>query len=126
MMFKEAAKYFSEMGGFGELEPNIMSWTALITGNLQNGYPYQALNLFKKMVIRGVKPNSTTISSVISACAYLSLERNGKEIHGYCIKSEEIDSNLFVGNSLISFYSKSQRLSDVAIKYFDRTKKGRL
>ncbi|KAI3746484.1 hypothetical protein L6452_08918 [Arctium lappa] len=106
--FKEAAKYFSEMGGFGELEPNIVSWTALITGNLQNGYPFQALNIFRKMVTKGVKPNSTTISSVISACANLSLKKHGKEIHGYCIKTEELDSSLFVSNSLIDFYSKCQ------------------
>ncbi|KAL4578617.1 hypothetical protein LXL04_014744 [Taraxacum kok-saghyz] len=120
--FKESAKYFSEINGFGELEPNIVSWTALITGNLQNGYPYQALNLFKKMVTRGIKPNSTTISSVISACAHLSLEKNGKEIHGYCIKTEELDSNVFVSNSLITFYSKSKKFSDIARRHFDRIK----
>ncbi|KAK9078753.1 hypothetical protein SSX86_002811 [Deinandra increscens subsp. villosa] len=51
--FKEAAKYFSEMGGFGGLEPDIVSWTALITGNLQNGNPFRALNIFREMVTRG-------------------------------------------------------------------------
>ncbi|PWA44562.1 Pentatricopeptide repeat-containing protein [Artemisia annua] len=118
--FKEAAKYFSEMGGFGGLEPNVVSWTALITGNLQNGNPSHALNIFRKMMTSGVKPNSTTISSVISACANLSSERHGKEIHGYCIKMEELDSNLVVNNSLVDFYSKCQKLGDGAKKHFNR------
>nr|GEV73203.1 pentatricopeptide repeat-containing protein At4g21065-like [Tanacetum cinerariifolium] len=45
--FKEAAIYFSEMGGFGGLEPNVVSWTALITGNLQNGNSSHVLNARK-------------------------------------------------------------------------------
>ncbi|KAI3723749.1 hypothetical protein L2E82_35506 [Cichorium intybus] len=117
---KEAAKYFSELRGFGGLEPNIVSWTALITGNIQNGYPYKALNLFKKMVTKGLKPNSTTISSVLSTCTNLSLQKYGKEIQAYCIKSEELDSNIFVGNSLITFYSKSRNLNDTTRKHFNR------
>ncbi|KAI3704229.1 hypothetical protein L1987_74445 [Smallanthus sonchifolius] len=118
--FKEAAKYFSKLGGLGDLEPNIVSWTALITGNLQNGNPSRALNIFRKMVTVGVKPNPTTISSVISACTSMSLDRHGKEIHGYCIKTEELDSNLFVNNALIDFYSKSQDANDGARKNFNK------
>ncbi|KAL9999024.1 putative tetratricopeptide-like helical domain superfamily, DYW domain-containing protein [Helianthus debilis subsp. tardiflorus] len=117
--FKEAAKYFSKMDGFGELEPNIVSWTALITGNLQNGSPSRALNIFRKMMNTGIKPNSTTISSAISACTSLCLERLGKEIHGYCIKTEELDSNLVVNNALIDFYSKSQNVNNGARKNFN-------
>ncbi|KAD5960406.1 hypothetical protein R6Q59_013531 [Mikania micrantha] len=118
--FKEAAKYFNEMGRFGELEPNIVSWTALITGNLQNGNHNQALKIFRELVTRGVKPNATTISAVISACTNMSLERYGKEIHGYCIKTEELDSNLFVNNALINFYSKSQNVNDGANFFFNK------
>lgn len=117
--FKDAAKYFSKIDGF---EPNIVSWTALITGNLQNGNPSQALNIFRKMVTSGgVKPNATTISSVISACTNnMSLEKHGKEIHGYCIKTEELDSNLVVNNALVNFYSKSQNVNDWARKNFNK------
>ncbi|CAH1439452.1 unnamed protein product [Lactuca virosa] len=45
-----------------------------------------------------------------------------KEMEKRFMGSEELDSNLFVSNSLITFYSKSQRLSDVARKHFDRIK----
>ncbi|KAK1436613.1 hypothetical protein QVD17_02395 [Tagetes erecta] len=114
--FKEAAKYFSRIDGF---EPNIVSWTALITGNLQNGNPSQALTIFRKMVTTGVKPNATTISSVISACTNMSLEKHGKEIHAYCIKTQELDSNLVVNNALVNFYSKSQNVNDGATKHFN-------
>ncbi|GJZ77779.1 pentatricopeptide repeat-containing protein [Tanacetum coccineum] len=72
------------------------------------------------MINSGVKPNSTTIPSVILACANLSSERHGKEIHGYCIKVEELDSNLVVNNSFIDFYSKCQNLGYDARKHFNR------
>ncbi|XP_071706936.1 pentatricopeptide repeat-containing protein CRR2, chloroplastic-like [Rutidosis leptorrhynchoides] len=121
--FKEAAKYFSEMGsGFNNLLPNVVSWTALITGNVQNGNHVQALNIFRKMVTTGVKPNSTTISSVVSACTNLFLKRLGKEIHGHCIKNEELDSNLYVNNSLIDLYSKCINVGDGARNNFNRIK----
>ncbi|PWA32825.1 Pentatricopeptide repeat-containing protein [Artemisia annua] len=64
------------------------------------------------MITGGVKPNSTTISSVISACANLSLERHDKEIHGYCIKVEVLDSNLVVNNSL-TFIPNAKKLGMV-------------
>ncbi|KAK3032378.1 hypothetical protein RJ639_037096, partial [Escallonia herrerae] len=118
---KEAQKCFMEMSGSDGLEPNVVSWTALITGHEQNGFSAQALNIFKKMVISGIKPNSVTIASVVSACSNLSLSRYGKEIHGYCIKKAVLDSDLSVANSLLDFYSKCQSL-DVAWLKFSKIK----
>lgn len=115
--FSEASKYLSDIGGSSELEPNVVSWTALITGNEQNGFSSRALGIFRKMVLAGVKPNSTTIASVVSACTSLSLLRHGKEIHGYCIKTAELDSDLFVGNSLVDFYSKCEKTDYALIKF---------
>lgn len=108
--FEEASKYFLEMGGLEDFKPNVVSWTALIAGNEQHGYDSEALSVFRKMVLEGVKPNSITIATAVSACTNLSLLRHGREIHGYCIKVEELDSDLSVGNSLVDFYAKCQSM----------------
>ncbi|XP_031268835.1 pentatricopeptide repeat-containing protein At4g21065-like [Pistacia vera] len=118
---KEASKWFSQMNDSKDFKPNLVSWTALIAGHEQNGYSSQALHLFKQMLNQGVKPNSRTIASVISACTNLSMLQHGKEIHGYCIKKDGLRSDLMVGNSLVDFYAKCQCL-DAARLEFDKIK----
>lgn len=86
----EASKYFLEISNFKDFKPNLVSWTAIIAGHEQNGYSSQVLNLFKQMLDQGVKPNSITIASVISACSNLSSLKHGKEIHAYCLKEDEL------------------------------------
>lgn len=65
----EASKYFLEMSNFKDFKPNLASWTAIIAGREQNGYSSQVLHLFIQMLDHGVKPNSITFASVISALA---------------------------------------------------------
>lgn len=107
---KEASKWFIQMSDLKDFKPNLVSWTALIAGHEQNGYSSQALHFFKQMLNQGVKPNSRTIASVISACTNLYLLHHGKEIHGYCIKKDRLRSDLMVGNALVDFYAKCQCL----------------
>ncbi|XP_058196376.1 pentatricopeptide repeat-containing protein At3g24000, mitochondrial-like [Rhododendron vialii] len=118
---KEASRILFKKDGSKRFQPNVVSWTALITGNEQNGHPYEALQIFRKMVMGGENPNSVTIASVISACTILSFSQHGKEVHGYCIKRDELDSDLLVGNSLVDFYCKCQSL-DLARQKFRNMK----
>lgn len=66
-------------------------------------------------------PNSVTIASVISSRTNLSLCLPGKEIHGYCLKRDELDSDLLVSNSLVDFYAKCWSLK-VACRKFNEIK----
>ena len=115
--FEEASKYFLEMGGLEDFKPNVVSWTALMAGSVQHGYDSEALSVFRKMVLQGVKPNSITIATAVSACTNLSLLRHGREIHGYCIKVEELDSDSLVGNSLVDFYAKCRSVKVARQKF---------
>ncbi|KAM7273774.1 hypothetical protein ACFE04_028438 [Oxalis oulophora] len=119
--FEEASKYFLEVRNLNGFKPNVVSWSALIAGNEQNGRFFEALNLFRQMMIDGVKPNSVTFASVISACANLSLVRHGKEVHGYCVKTDQLDLDMLVENSLVGFYAKCLS-SHIAYRKFSRMK----
>eukprot|EP01018_Ginkgo_biloba_P026101 Gb_02613 [translate_table: standard] len=92
-------------------EQNVVSWTAMITGYAQNGHSEDALQLFSEMQLAEMKPNQSTFTSVLSACASLETLKQGKEIHGLIIKMG-FDLDMFVGNALTTMYAKCGNISD--------------
>eukprot|EP01018_Ginkgo_biloba_P003629 Gb_16327 [translate_table: standard] len=100
---------------------NVVSWSAMIAGYAQNGLANDALILFHQMQQAGVKPNSVTMVSVLSACAYLAALQQGKWIHAYIVKSG-FESDVSVGNSLVDMYAKCGSL-EIARNFFDKMPK---
>ncbi|KAL5987772.1 hypothetical protein ACLOJK_035526 [Asimina triloba] len=90
-----------------EKMPNrdVVSWTAMISGYVQAGSYFEAMQLFSSMLTCGLIPNSSTVSSLLSACANLGAIKPGKEIHCLAFKLG-LAADLFVGNALISMYFK--------------------
>ncbi|KAJ0971543.1 hypothetical protein J5N97_019502 [Dioscorea zingiberensis] len=56
---------------------DIVSWTAMISGLTQNDGADKALLVFQQMLMSGVMPATTTIASVLAACAQLGYAQNG-------------------------------------------------
>lgn len=77
----------------------------MIAAYAQNGFSQEALEVFRQMQEAGMHPSSVTFSSVLSSCANLAALEQGKEIHGYIIRSG-IPCNAFMGNALVDMYSK--------------------
>ncbi|GKV28598.1 hypothetical protein SLEP1_g37621 [Rubroshorea leprosula] len=74
---------------------NVVTWSAIIAGFVQQGFHNEALALFCRMVRDGmVKPNEFTLV-----------------MHAQLVKSGHGDENC-VGNSLVDMYMKNQRLAD--------------
>ncbi|KAG8381157.1 hypothetical protein BUALT_Bualt06G0093200 [Buddleja alternifolia] len=94
-------------------EHNVMSWTAIITGYVQNGGSNnEAIDLYCRMITQGrVKPNHFTFAGLLKACGNLFNPRLGEQIYGHAVKSGFSSVNC-VGNSLISVYTKSDRMED--------------
>eukprot|EP01018_Ginkgo_biloba_P018427 Gb_38158 [translate_table: standard] len=98
---------------------NVVSWNALIAGYSKNGPVNEALNLLSEMQLQGsIKPDMVTMVSVLSPCAQLSALQQGKQIHGYIIRSG-FESISVVGNALIDMYAKCGSV-DIARKVFDK------
>lgn len=82
-----------------------VSWVAMVTGLSQNGLGREAFNLYFQMHQSGVIPTPYVLSSILSACTKTKLFVEGIQIHaqvlkwGFCVET-------FVGNALISFYSR--------------------
>ncbi|XP_011623537.1 pentatricopeptide repeat-containing protein At3g09040, mitochondrial [Amborella trichopoda] len=52
----------------GSVEPDIVSWTAMIAGYLQVGSVQEALELFLGMQEQGLKPDQVALVTILSAC----------------------------------------------------------
>ncbi|XP_078428590.1 pentatricopeptide repeat-containing protein At2g33760-like [Wolffia australiana] len=60
--------------------PNVVTWTAMISGYGMHGGGAAAVELFREMAARGPPPNSVTFVAVLSACAHAGLVKQGEEI----------------------------------------------
>ncbi|KAL6960544.1 hypothetical protein U1Q18_038307 [Sarracenia purpurea var. burkii] len=97
-----ALRVFEEYSG-----PDIVLWTAMVSGYEQNGDPDGALKFFSRMVIvKRVSPDTVTLVSVVSACVQLSNLKAGRSIHGFSIRIG-VDTGLSLGNALLNLYAKT-------------------
>ncbi|KAL8237084.1 hypothetical protein R6Q59_018165 [Mikania micrantha] len=96
----EAQKLFAEVE-----KKDTISWTTMIVGHAQNGKEEDALMLFSDMLMRNVKPDKFTISSVISSCARLASLFYGQTIHGKSVHMG-IEDDTLVSSALVDMYSK--------------------
>lgn len=56
----KACKFFDRLP-----QRDVISWTAMIGGYVQNGFVEKALETFKQMQLVDVKPDSSTFSSIL-------------------------------------------------------------
>ncbi|CAK7356611.1 unnamed protein product [Dovyalis caffra] len=109
--WKEAENVFSRME-----YRDIVSWTTMISGYVDNLLPDKALKTYKTMEIEGTMPDEVTISSVVSACASLGQLDMGVKLHELAGRTGLI-FYVVVANALIDMYSKCKRI-DKALEVF--------
>ncbi|XP_057864657.2 pentatricopeptide repeat-containing protein At4g02750 [Cryptomeria japonica] len=56
---------------------DVVSWTAMIEAYAMHGSAREALELFKRMICSGTKPNQITLVGVLSACCHAGLVDEG-------------------------------------------------
>ncbi|XP_057816438.2 pentatricopeptide repeat-containing protein At3g12770-like [Cryptomeria japonica] len=97
---------------------DAVSWNAMIAGYAQNGFGEKAFETFKQMQMSGIKPDSTTFASILSACAQIGALEQGTAIHQSIIESGFF-SNIIIENALVDMYAKCESLHK-ASQLFDR------
>ncbi|KAK9071339.1 hypothetical protein SSX86_009907 [Deinandra increscens subsp. villosa] len=96
---------------------NVISWTTMISGYMQNSFDNEAIILFTEMTRNGWKPDGFACTSVLTSCASLEAPEPGRQTHAYTVKMN-LDKDEFVNNGLMDMYSKCNSLFD-ARKVFD-------
>ncbi|XP_027347653.1 pentatricopeptide repeat-containing protein At2g13600-like [Abrus precatorius] len=64
----------------GIFSPNVAAWTALINGYAYHGLGFEAILLFRSMLLQGVVPNAATFVGILSACSHTGLVGEGLRI----------------------------------------------
>ncbi|XP_048572813.1 pentatricopeptide repeat-containing protein At3g13880-like isoform X1 [Triticum urartu] len=82
---------------------DVVTWTSMITAFAHDENFEKALGLFLEFLSVGKEPDQFTLSSVMNACAALSLPATCKQIHCYTVKSG-LGQFTVCGNSQISMY----------------------
>lgn len=110
---EDARKAFDKMQ-----ERDMVSWTTLVSAYVQCNQSREALSIFSQMREQGFMPNQFTFSSVLVACASLSLLNYGRQVHGLICKAGLDDDNC-IESSLTNMYAKSGNIID-AVEVFER------
>ncbi|XP_061352417.1 pentatricopeptide repeat-containing protein At5g03800 [Gastrolobium bilobum] len=97
--------------------PNVVSYSALISGFSKSHREQEALDLFFRMTSSAVDPNEYTFVAVLTACIRLLHLPLGLQIHAAVIKTGHLDS-VFVANALMCLYAKCGSYR-VVLKLFD-------
>ncbi|KAL6141351.1 hypothetical protein ACLB2K_059640 [Fragaria x ananassa] len=61
----------------GMVLKDVVAWTSMIEGYGSHGLGFEALKLFDLMTRQGIKPNSVTFLSLLSACSHSGLVTEG-------------------------------------------------
>ncbi|KAK3145512.1 hypothetical protein QOZ80_3BG0253780 [Eleusine coracana subsp. coracana] len=96
--------------------PDVVSWTAAISANFQNGFSEKAVKLLSQMHSEGFTPNDYAFSSGLSSCADLALLDQGRQFHCLALKLG-CDSKICTGNALINMYSKCGKIESARLAF---------
>lgn len=84
---------------------DVVSWTCIIDGLVDNDRPLEAMRLFEEMVEDGVEVNEVTMVSVLRACADTGALGVGRRVHAL-VEERGIDLKGKVRTALIDMYAK--------------------
>ncbi|XP_024522855.1 pentatricopeptide repeat-containing protein At2g33680-like [Selaginella moellendorffii] len=102
-------------------EHNVVSWTSLVMGYVENGGAGIALQLFSCFHSTGLVVNSRVMVAALMACGSLATKEEGTQVCGRLVKigcleqgvvlyeqakSRQLDSEVHVANSLIDMFAK--------------------
>ncbi|KAK9093607.1 hypothetical protein Syun_028518 [Stephania yunnanensis] len=104
---------------------DIVSWNTMLSSYSQSSRFEEALALFREMVVKGLKPDGVTISSVLPACSHLEMLEIGKEIHAYAMRNDDLFTNSFVSSALVDMYCNCRKVEG-GYRVFVRTLERRI
>ncbi|XP_062143668.1 putative pentatricopeptide repeat-containing protein At3g05240 [Alnus glutinosa] len=91
---------------------NVVAWTSLIAGYVNNGWPSKAIEVFKDMEFWNIEPNEITLVNVLVACAHMRDIDTGKWVHscvcqlGYDPFESDLTFNVILATAIIDMYGK--------------------
>ncbi|XP_059647225.1 pentatricopeptide repeat-containing protein At2g29760, chloroplastic-like [Cornus florida] len=102
--------------------PDVVSWTCLISLYIRIERPSKAFSLFSDLILTGLRPDEFSIVAGLSACARGRDLISGKVVHGMVFRYG-CGSDTIVGNALIDMYSRNGRIELAQLVFRDMVEK---
>ncbi|KAK1371245.1 Pentatricopeptide repeat-containing protein, mitochondrial [Heracleum sosnowskyi] len=94
------------------VDPDTVSWTAMISGYVQSGYPDEALSVFDDMQKLGREPDQVVFGTIINACMSLGRLDEARRLFSEMPSPSDISWNVMISGH-------AQRGYEVeAVRYF--------
>ncbi|KAG7544787.1 Pentatricopeptide repeat [Arabidopsis suecica] len=87
------------------IDKDVVSWTSMIDRYFKSCRWREGFSLFSELVGSCERPNEYTFAGVLNACADLTTEELGKQVHGYMTRVG-FDPYSFASSSLVDMYTK--------------------
>ncbi|KAL6139554.1 hypothetical protein ACLB2K_057858 [Fragaria x ananassa] len=98
-------------------ERSVRMYNAALRSYCRKKQWEETMFMFRKMLSER-NPDNFTVSIALKACAGLRAIGDGRVVHGFVMRNEEIASDVFVGSALVEFYSKCGKMGE-ALKVFE-------
>ncbi|KAI5062635.1 hypothetical protein GOP47_0023174 [Adiantum capillus-veneris] len=85
---------------------SVVSWNALISGNVEHGHDKEAIKCYVMMRKEGFLPDSVTLVCCLKACANVGDTIMACELHDEVVQKDLMESDIDVGNTLVDMYAK--------------------
>ncbi|XP_024542101.1 pentatricopeptide repeat-containing protein DOT4, chloroplastic [Selaginella moellendorffii] len=90
---------------------DLFSWTIMIAAFARDGHFSEALLLFRRMELDGIKPSPVTCVTVLASFTGPRLLPQARKFHAR-IEALGLESNVIVGTAVITMYGKCGSLTD--------------
>nr|KYP32277.1 Putative pentatricopeptide repeat-containing protein At3g23330 family [Cajanus cajan] len=88
---------------------DTVSYSAIISGCVQNGYAEKAILIFRQMQSSRIYPDSATMIGLLPACSHLAALQHGVCCHGYSVV-QGFTANTSICNAIIDMYAKCGKI----------------
>ncbi|EFJ26227.1 hypothetical protein SELMODRAFT_98207 [Selaginella moellendorffii] len=94
-----ALKIYQEM-----VSADVLCWSTMISAEAMAGHDREALELYREMIL-SVRPNASTLATVLAACTRLGDLSSGALVRDGAIQSG-LDRDAVVGTTLVNLYAR--------------------
>ncbi|XP_031271264.1 pentatricopeptide repeat-containing protein At2g40720-like [Pistacia vera] len=97
-------------------EKEIEIWNAMISAYTNNGYAYDALEVYKQMTLNAIPSDSFSILNILSSSGTIGLHDFGRSVHAELVK-RPIQSNIALQSALLTMYAKCGSYPDAKLVF---------
>ena len=98
---------------------DVVAWNAMIAGFSLHGLYGDTIDFLLEMQRTGISPNPSTVVGLLPVIGQAKALKQGKSIHGFCLRRGFEREDVLVGTALLDMYAKSGFL-DYACRIFSK------